>query len=550
MGKFVRHEPCPHCGSSDAAARYVDEQGNDSGLYCWSCNKGVYPKDEPRFLGAADRQEHFKAKMKGLDKPIVGHVEALDKRGIKEETCKKFHYEVGDYGGKQVQIANYRNDVGRRVAQKLRFADKKFMVLGDGKRLPLYGQWLWGSGGKSVVITEGEIDCLSMAQAFDLKFPVVSLPNGAAAADRDVGNALEWLLTFDKVFLCFDMDKVGREAIEKVCKVLPPEKVKVMNLPCKDANDTLLKRGPGELVKCYWNARDYRPDGIVGGDEITVERLKKAVATGLPLPYPKLDKMLMGLRKREITLLTAGTGIGKSTLARELAYHLAMAHGQKIGNVYLEEGIDKTAQGYLAIHYNVPLFNVRANPELLTDEQYEDGIQQIIRGRMWFYDHFGSLESGALLTKLRFLATVCKVDFIVLDHISIVVSGVESSQGERKDIDVLMTRLRSLVEETGVGVIAICHLNQPDGTPHEEGGRVTLRNLRGSGGLKQLSDNVVALERDQQGENRNRSEARVLKCRETGETGEADALNYNSETGRLLLAPDFEPETEQEEEAL
>jgi twinkle protein len=135
------------------------------------------------------------------------------------------------------------------------------------------------------------------------------------------------------------------------------------------------------------------------------------------------------------------------------------------------------------------------------------------------------------------LATVIKVDFIVLDHISIVVSGVESSQGERKDIDVLMTKLRSLVEETGVGVIAIVHLNQPEGKPHEEGGRITLRNLRGSGGLKQMSDTVFALERDQQGANPTMAQIRILKCRETGDVGVADWLKYDKQTGRLLVAP-------------
>lgn len=154
---------------------------------------------------------------------------------------------------------------------------------------------------------------------------------------------------------------------------------------------------------------------------------------------------------------------------------------------------------------------------------------------MHFYDHFGSLESDRLISKLRYMAVVLGCDFIVLDHISIVISGQEGGSGdERKDIDRLMTNLRSLVEETGVGILAIVHLKQPEGKPHEEGGRVTLSHLRGSGGLKQLSDNVVGLERDQQGDAPDECVARLLKCREFGDLGVADTLKYHRDTGRLL----------------
>jgi twinkle protein len=142
-----------------------------------------------------------------------------------------------------------------------------------------------------------------------------------------------------------------------------------------------------------------------------------------------------------------------------------------------------------------------------------------------------------LLSKLRYLAVGCKCDFIILDHISIVVSGQESSsEGERKDIDILMTNLRSLVENTGVGVIAIVHLSKPPGVSHEEGGRVTLSHLRGSGSLKQLPDNVVAMERDQQSDTKSdESTIRVLKNREFGELGLADTVVYDRETGRLRV---------------
>ncbi|HEY8402127.1 MAG TPA: DnaB-like helicase C-terminal domain-containing protein, partial [Cytophagaceae bacterium] len=185
------------------------------------------------------------------------------------------------------------------------------------------------------------------------------------------------------------------------------------------------------------------------------------------------------------------------------------------------------------------------NRGLIAPDRFKDAYEKTVaNGRLFLYDHFGSLESENLLAKLKFLAVGCDVDFIVLDHISIVVSGIEDGE-ERRIIDNLMTSLRSLVEKTGVGMLLISHLKVPEGTPHEEGGRVTLNQLRGSGSIKQLSDNVIGLERNLQADDANISTIRVLKCRLFGTTGVADQLIYDLETGRLNTYVPLEPEEDE-----
>ena len=154
-------------------------------------------------------------------------------------------------------------------------------------------------------------------------------------------------------------------------------------------------------------------------------------------------------------------------------------------------------------------------------------------GGFCLYDHFGSIESGNLLEKIRFLITSENCDFIIFDHVSIAVSGLdESSMNERKAIDMLMTQLRALVEETGAGIVVVSHLRKGDTktTPFEQGGTISLDDLRGSGSLKQLPDTVLALERNQQADDddqRNLLKLRVLKCRFTGNTGLAGYLRFN-----------------------
>jgi twinkle protein len=233
-------------------------------------------------------------------------------------------------------------------------------------------------------------------------------------------------------------------------------------------------------------------------------------------------------------MFAAGSGVGKSTLVREIAFNLLTEHKLNVGIVALEESVKKSALGLMAIDMNVPFGELFLNREIVDEARFEESYQKVINNdRLYLYDHFGSLESDNLVAKLRYLAVACGVDFIILDHISIVVSGIEEGE-ERRIIDNLMTNLRTLAESTGVGLLVVTHLKVPEGKPHEEGGRVTLSQLRGSGSLKQLSDNIVALERDQQGDNSNESLIRILKNRLFGDLGLADSLAYDMQTGRLL----------------
>jgi twinkle protein len=127
----------------------------------------------------------------------------------------------------------------------------------------------------------------------------------------------------------------------------------------------------------------------------------------------------------------------------------------------------------------------------------------------------------------------CKI--IILDHISILVSGGQHGD-ERKALDEVMTKLRTLTQDTGVTLFAVSHLRRPEGKAHEEGSATSISQLRGSASIGQLSDFVIGLERNGQAEDpveRNTTHIRVLKNRFSGITGPAGHLLYNNTTGRL-----------------
>ena len=231
--------------------------------------------------------------------------------------------------------------------------------------------------------------------------------------------------------------------------------------------------------------------------------------------------------------MCAGSGIGKSAVTKEIAHHLIRNTHRKIGYIALEESIERTANSIIGLEMNKLL---HLEP-IKVDEDYKTAFKETVgNGRMFFYDHWGSLESENLLNHIRYMAKALGVEYIVLDHLSIVVSGIDSGD-ERRLIDNTMTKLRGLVEECKLGLVLVSHLKRPDGRGHENGAETTLAQLRGSAAIAQLSDCVVGLERDQQDpESRHLTNVRVLKNRFSGDTGLATTLRYSQTTGRLVEA--------------
>jgi twinkle protein len=455
------------------------------------------------------------------------------KRFIREDTGQKYNYGIGTYMGQRVHVANYYDEQGKLVGQKLRFQNKDFKVLGTVSGL-LFGSNLFRADGKRICITEGEIDALSMSQAQGNKWPVVSIPTGAQGAKKAIASNLNWLEQYEKVVLMFDNDEPGKKAASECAELFSPNKACIATLPLKDANEMLSAGKAVDLINAMWNAKAFRPDGIVSGTAVWDLIVKDDNVEAKDYPWQALNNKTHGLRTRELVTVTAGSGIGKSLVCREIAYHLIQM-GERVGYIALEESVKRTALGLLSIALNKPLHINGFKP----DEIKEPFEQLIGDDKAFFYDHFGSLDSDNLLNRIRFLHKSCGCRWVVLDHLSIVVSGMDDGD-ERRLIDRTMTALRSLVEETGMGMILVSHLKRPEGKGHENGAQTSLAQLRGSAAIAQLSDMVIGLERDQQDEeSKNITTIRVLKNRFSGETGVAGALRYETDTGRLREVASF-----------
>lgn len=528
------HQPCDDCGSTDALAVYPTH------TYCYSCRTR-------RKLIDTDSLPAETKSVSGTFSRVT--YTALAKRKITEETCRFWSYGITERHGQKVQCAQYLDDNRAVVAQKFRYPDKTFPWVNRKSFKGLYGQWLWRTGGKMVVITEGELDALTVSQVQNHKWPVVSLVDGAGSETKCIKEALQWLETFEKVVLFFDNDEAGRKAVDKAKKLFSPGKCYIAWAPegYKDASD-LMQAGKGsEIPNVIWGAKQYRPDGIISGEKL-LDRLFNRPKT-VSYPYPDFMSVLNfktggGIRLGELDTWTSGTGMGKTTIIKALQYHYLKTTEFNQALIHLEEPLEDTGDDLIAYHLG-KRFTVN-DPDFKDTLEYRQAAEELFLAedaagnkRLQLYDAFGSLEDGSLYDLIRYQATACGVKLFWLDHLSILVSDMGDDGGdERKRLDSIMHNLKSLTVELKIYIGLISHLRKPPGSgkSFENGAVPTLDDLRGSGGIKQLSNGVFAISRNQQATSeveRNTSVLTVLKCRKTGRTGTADYVLFEDETGRI-----------------
>ena len=518
---FLNYEQCPECRSrnrdntGDNLARYSDGHG-----FCFSCHH--FEKSE---------EEINKEFPKARGNMITGEYISLVKRKIDKQTCKHFGYQVGKYNNQPVQIAPYYNKEYELIAQHIRFPNKSFIWLGDMDEVSLFGQNKWKDSGRMCVVCEGEIDALSVSKIQGNRWPVVSLPSGSASAKKYIKKSLEWLEKFENVIFLFDSDTAGKKASVECAKLLSPRKAKIGTLPLKDANEMLVKGRTKEIINSIWSASTYTPEGIISGKDTWDLLIQDDSKCSVPYLWEGLNNKLKGIRVGEIVTITAGSGTGKSQICREISFDL-ITKGNTIGYVALEEGVSRSVRGLVSIPLN-KLIHLPEVRKQIPESEIKKAWNKI-KSKCFFLDHFGSTDSKNLLNKIRYLVRGCGCKYIVLDHLSIIISGLEG-ESERRIIDSTMTNLRSLVEELKFGLILVSHLKRPpEKKGHEEGAITSLSHLRGSHGIAQLSDVVLGCERNQQSDDyKDTMTVRVLKNRYTGDTGICTYLHYDNETGRL-----------------
>ena len=526
---FIGHTNCETCGSKDNVAVY-----DDGHSFCFGCStvkRGNNDISTPIINTASPAHLDRDAAARSGGTPIEYRIQAIPNRGITEETCRLYDYGIGEYSGDPCHVANYYDLKGNLTGQKTRRSDKRFsFALGNAPCF--FGAHLWPTGGRKLTITEGEIDCLSVSQAFGNKYPCVSLANGAQSALKSIKQNYEWLNLWDEIVLMFDMDTPGRKAAEEAAMSLPMGKVKIANLPRKDANECLVAGEPGEITKAFWDAKPFRPDGIVSISDIKSE-LFNPITLGASWPWGALTELTFGRKPGQVFLFGAGVGVGKTDCFTECINHDINTLGVPVGVIYLEQPVDETVRR-IAGKLKSKMFHVPDNS--WTDVEYREAVEELEKtNKLWLYRHFGAMDWPSIKLKIEYFAKALDIKHIYIDHLTALVANEDD---ERRALDAIMAQMASMAQEMGLIIHVISHLTTPDGKPHEEGGRVMEKHFTGSRAIARWAHYMFGLERNKQAEDlaeRSTTTFRVLKDRFTGRaTGKTFPLVYNETTGRLL----------------
>ena len=524
-----RHLPCPECNSSDA----FSIQDNGWGK-CFSC--GV------RILTTRETTKESKPVVTSSKNtpvtPIADNFRAYPQRGLTLETIQRYKVRVGNEDVLYESMSPLYDPSGNHVGNKLRLPSrtierpdgstkvlKDFPQEGDLSNLGVFGRQAFPPGSaKFVTVTEGYEDAMAVFQMTGSKYPAVSI-HSSITAERDIKNDFEYLNSFDTIVFALDNDEAGLKAAKAAAGAgFPLGKVKILTLrKHKDANEYLLAK-EGELFgKEWWAAPFFKPDGLKLGSDMWGEIIERKDSFTTLYPFPGLNEKTFGIRLSEMIILTADTGVGKTSIIKHIEHHLLtdktiVENEYGVGFLHLEEPNGDTALGLLSVHNSVPYhIPTVERPESDLRKAYDELLNN---SRVVIWDHFGSNSVDAVINKVRHMVALgCK--YIVVDHLSIIVS--DQSGDERRQLDEIATKLKTITMELDIAVIAIIHTNRQG-------------QIRGTAGVEQLANIVIRLERDKTALNewrRNVTKVSVEKNRFCGYTGPACYLWYNKDTGRL-----------------
>lgn len=522
-----------------------------------------------------------------LDLPFL----AVPERGLLEEDAEYYEIRsaVSEKDGKTI-IATYfpyYNKEGILTGFKKRDwtvpkeDDFHFTVVGNIRiSCQMFGQHTVKGKPKTLYIAEGEEEVVAIRRCIldslkgtkwdgRIEPAVVGLSMGTANAQEAVAHNEHFIRsTREEIVLCLNNDhatpkealkgiKKGKEATEDIAAFLLLDNMSTVDLPpgINDFREALLC-GHGVTMgkRLAFERKEYSPEKIVSGDAVTLEELIRPLQEGVKIDrFPKLMEKLHGFRHEptgEVTLYAAFSGVGKSTVCREVSWEIIRQTDMAVGFIFLEESHTKTQQALVALELGVPLNKFRQNPLAhATLEQIEEAKSKVLsNGRTFFLNHFGSMSADKLMNQIKYLHFICGCKHIVLDHISMVVSGTDS-QNERKDIDIIMTELASFVSANDCHIHVVSHLKRvedpnaykkkkDDEPPEPYWRELNQQWLRGSGGLEQMSFNILLVENEVRPDGqRGRIRLRLAKNREWSEIGVCDIL-IQKEDGRLHNAED------------
>lgn len=497
----VTHEACEVCGSSDNKAVYHYPDNSTS----WHC---FTP-------GCTNHSSSSKGGFRAVD---TGRFSLFSKdlasRGLTVQSLTHYNIMWSKKRGKPEVAFLYYKEEDQPHGMKVRDAEKNFWWEGNAKDPWLFGRWVIPQHRrKYLIITEGEFDAVAAYQMTG--YCVVSLPNGASAAVKDIKNNLKWIEEFDKVVLAFDNDEPGREAANAVLEILQAGKAYKATLRYKDACEytKLGDRGAQEFkedidkARCKETTAIYNKEALMNACTIHLNRTDDET-NGLSSGFPDIDKWWR-IRPEEVTTFFSDPSVGKSSLVRQIAANYIQMYPNK--NVLFfpfEESYVRYFMKILDMTLDGDFTKQREMVEPMTDRLFSANV-------------FG-YDLKMIAEAIEYAVRGMDVGLVIFDNLTACCAGKSDYQESVRE---LLALLVSLGKKFKHSTLLVSHTKRD---ANLKAGVPPLINAAfGSSGVEQFSDNIISLGRE---EGVDELWFAVRKQRENGLVGVSERpLRYNRE---------------------
>lgn len=562
----IGKNPCYRCrkNGQDKSGNNYHHYGGTLGGYCHACGMTQLSDDEKIKRGILDEGEEFEIMGREFSKEIfeelkkVTSTDSKNFRGIQKETTTYFgvRQEFSTETGEVVKQFYPTTVDGELSGLKVRKVPKDFDSYGKtGKECDPFGWFRFKSStGKYCLITAGEVDCLSayqmLKQYTDSKgqqdygyIPVVSSTLGESSISQ-LQEKYEWFDRFTNIIICYDPDKAGEDATEKLAKVLPRGKVYKMELTYGDTNKYLVDGKQKEWINLFFKAKKIMMTGVTGSSSL-LDKMKEYVSIpriSLPKFLHKLEEKLRGgFPIGYIVNLMAASGAGKSTYVDSMILHFVMNTDYKVGVVSLE-----ASEGEYGVNIGSAFLECKINLGLTAEERLasitnnEEALERLFideNGNDRFY--IVDPDVDTMKAKIEYLVVALGCKIIVIDPIQDIFDAMPEDQQAA-----FMKWEKDLVKREQVTIINISH-SRKAATGQKTGSKgadLSEEDMMGHSSIYKSGGINLIISRNKEDEDefqRNVSRLKVTKARGIGFTGYAGEYYYDNPTHKIWDVEDY-----------
>lgn len=531
----VTFEYCPYCKSNSKDKETFSINLNTGKFHCFRASCGVsgnmitlskdfnfqLSEDVDRYINRNyfdDRFRRFKSEHFESKDPAIRYMKS---RGISENTCKKYEittkadddnvlvFPFKDQDG-EMRFIKYRNMTFKKGDPGSKeWCEKDCMPI-------LFGMAQCNLDNKTLIITEGQIDSLSVAEVgFD---NAVSVPTGARGTTW-IPHCYDWMLKNFKEIIVFGdyennmitlSDMIGNR-FKRSMNVRVVRKEDYQG--CKDANELLNTKGKQAIADAINNAQAILNSRVK--DMADVEYVDLSKKPKVKTLYSKLDDLLKGgMMMGQVVLVTGKRGNGKSTFASQLVcsalsqnYNSFMYSGE-LPDYWVKSWIDGQIYGN----------------QNLTNSQIKE-CEDWYRGRLFIYSNeiIDNDETDDLLAALTDTIIKKDIKFAVLDNLMTAIDAGTNEALYRKQSE-FVGKLAKIAKAYEMVIVLVAH-------PRKSKTEFDNDDVSGSADITNRVDVVMSYDKDnQRGDN-----IRVLKVTKNRISGKLDSYTmYYSDMSKRI----------------